>query len=108
MIALLLLACSSGTSVTHQAFTVGCGMCMFNKPSTGCYWAAKVDDKVLGVGGPGVPTEAELPSHGPGGMCAMERTAYITGTLHEDKIIADVFELVPVDNPTDKPHDHKH
>lgn len=109
MLALLLAACSSGTPIVDQPYTVGCGMCMFATPSTGCYWAARVDGKVLGVGGPGVPTEEELPSHGPNGMCTMERTARITGTLYEDKIVADVFVLDPVEGaPATKVHDHRH
>ena len=110
MWALLWLACSTGTPIDHQLFTVGCGMCMFQQQASGCYWAARVDDKVVGIGGPAVPTEAELPSHAAGGMCATERQAYITGTLHDGKIIADGFELVPLDGaPTEaKPHTHKH
>lgn len=111
MLALLLAACTSGTAIVDQPYTVGCGLCMFATPSTGCYWAAKVDGKVLGIGGPGVPTEAELPSHEPGGMCTMERTARITGTLYEDKIIADRFVLDPVDPAGSSGgglHDHQH
>lgn len=109
MVALMLLAsCSLGTPIQEQTITVACGMCIFQiQPPKGCYWAARVDDGYLPITGPGVPAHHE--AHQPGGMCTMEREAVVTGTRYADKIIADRFELVPVENPAaGAVHDHRH
>lgn len=104
----MLLGCGGGTPLERTELTVACGMCIFKLgPSNGCYWAAEVDGGHLPVTGPAIPMDHD--SHGPGGMCTMPRTAIVTGTRYEDKIIADVFELQPVTDPVAAPaHSHDH
>ncbi len=85
--------------VHSQTLTVGCGTCMFKQVGgRGCYWAAKVGDEIYPMKGTALPTEQELPSHGPEGMCTMERTAVVTG------------EVLPADPeaPRADPHGHEH
>lgn len=105
---LFLTGCNFGTPLDKERLTVACGMCIFKiQPPKGCYWAAEVDGGHLPVTGPGIPMDHN--SHGPGGMCTMPREAIVTGTRYDDKIVADVFELVPVDNPVPTvAHDHDH
>lgn len=107
---LVLLGCSGGTPLENERLTVACGMCVFKLgPSNGCYWAAEVDGGHLPVTGPAIPMDHD--AHGPGGMCTMPREATVTGTRYEDKIVADRFELVPVDLEkagTAPAHTHQH
>lgn len=103
----ILLACDRGTTFKDRELTVACGLCILKADGRGCYWAAEVDGKVLPVVGPGVPEDHN--AHGPGGMCTMRRAAVVDGTLHEERIIADRFELKPAEDLVDAPaHDHKH
>jgi hypothetical protein len=105
---LLLVGCNRGTTLHEAELTVACGMCIFELgPSNGCYWAAEVDGGHLPVTGPGIPLDHQ--AHAPGGMCTMPRRAIVTGTRYDDKIMADVFELVPVTDPKAAPaHTHAH
>ncbi len=97
--------------VAGETLTVGCGTCMFKQVGgQGCYWAAKLDDDVYPMRGKVLPTEEELPSHGPEGMCTMERTALVTGSVEAGWFNVTAFELLPADPKAPKaaPHDHEH
>lgn len=103
----VLVACGHGEKLENRELTVACGMCILKSEPRGCYWAAVIDDKVVPVVGPGVPVDHD--SHGPGGMCTMERRAIISGTLDGERIVADRFELLPTDDVVQAPaHDHQH
>lgn len=107
--ALLLAGCSRGTPVQDRELTVACGMCRFQMEGAHrCHWAAEIDGRQVPVTGPGVPLDHD--SHGPEGMCVVERRAKVDGTLYSDKLMADRFELLPYEGPTAdvEPHDHVH
>ena len=97
--------------VDHQMLPVGCGTCMFQQAGgQGCYWAAKIGDDIYPMKGTALPSEQELPSHGPQGMCTMERAAVVSGEVHGGMLMVRAFELLPADASARKaaPHDHQH
>lgn len=97
--------------VQGQTLTVGCGTCMFKQVGgRGCYWAAQVDGQTYPMQGDALPSEQELPSHGPEGMCTMERQAVVEGVVQGGILAVTRFELLPPDPtaPTADPHDHDH
>ena len=112
--ALPLLACGEPPPVVQvqaQTLEVGCGTCMFKQANgQGCYWAAKVNGDVYPMRGKVLPSEADLPSHGPEGMCTMTRRAVVDGAVEGGLFNVTRFELLPPDPeaPRADPHDHAH
>lgn len=97
--------------VQGTTLDVGCGTCMFKQVGgRGCYWAAKVDGTVYPMQGDVLPSEQELPSHGPEGMCTMERQAVVEGQVVAGILQVTAFELLPAAADARKadPHDHEH
>lgn len=101
-----------GTEITDRTLEVGCGTCQFHRSDhTGCYWAARIDGRVVPVRGDAVPSEAEHDSHAPDGMCSMMREAVVSGRLYESHLAATEFELLPADPdaiPEAPTHEHRH
>jgi len=98
-------------AVAEQTLEVGCGTCIFQQAGgRGCYWAARIDGETYPMRGDALPGEAELPSHGPEGMCTMQRQAVVTGEVQGGFLQVEGFELLPpsADAPRAKPHDHEH
>ena len=103
-------ACSTGdVAVARQEAKVACGMCRFHIPgSQSCYWAVELDGKPYAVVGADTP---DHDSHGPDGMCVMDRRAVVAGKIKRDQFIAETFELLPAEgvDPNATPvHDHVH
>ena len=97
--------------VDGQTLTVGCGTCMFKQlGGQCCYWAARVGDEVYPMRGTALPTEEQLPAHGPEGMCTMERTAVVDGQVHGGLLMVESFQLLPADPDARRadPHQHEH
>jgi len=113
-LALGLTACGApppAVVVQGETLEVGCGTCIFKQVGgQGCYWAAKVGDEFYPMRGKALPSEQELPSHGPEGMCTMERAAVVTGKVEGGLFNVTAFELLPPDPSAPKadPHDHEH
>jgi hypothetical protein len=109
-----LVGCSTpppAVTVAGETLTVGCGTCMFKQVGgRGCYWAAVVGDTVYPMKGDALPSEEQLPSHGPEGMCTMERRAVVEGRVEGGFLQVSRFELLPPDPDAPKadPHDHEH
>jgi len=97
--------------VEAETLRVGCGTCMFKQQGgRGCYWAAVVEGTTYPMQGEALPSEQELPSHGPEGMCTMERQAVVSGAVQAGMLQVTAFELLPADAdaPRADPHDHEH
>ena len=58
---------------------------------TGCVLAVKIDGVPYLVEGSHIDDHGD--AHAEYGMCLMNRTAIVTGTLKDDKFIAESFEL---------------
>jgi hypothetical protein len=107
-----LAACSMirGTTLEQETVRAACGMCIFGQSSNhGCYWAIEWDGEYYPVNG---ETPIDHESHGPEGMCIIPRQAVVTGLIRGGQLLADDFELLPV-NPNDLPaqpriHQHQH
>lgn len=101
---LLLGACEpAGTEVTDRTLEVGCGACQFGLTEhEGCYWAARIDGKVVPLSGDAVPQETMEESHQPTGMCSMMRQAVVSGRLYDSHLAVTKFDLLPPD-PADIP-----
>ena len=96
------------TLVPEQRAIVGCGLCRFRIPeSRSCYWAIELDGQHYPVVGANQP---DHDSHGPEGMCVMERTAIVEGKLKRGQFIASRFELLPAEGVDSSaapvPHEH--
>ena len=76
----------------------------------GASWAARVGDEVYPMRGTALPTEEQLPAHGPEGMCTMERTAVVDGQVHGGLLMVESFQLLPADPDARRadPHQHEH
>jgi len=110
------VACSGcepgGEEVADRTLEVGCGTCQLGQTShPGCWWAAKVDGRVVPVRGDALPSDREHDGHAPDGMCNMTRRAVVSGRLYESHLAVTQFDLLPVD-PEDVPdgptHEHRH
>jgi len=114
MVGTLLLGCGEpppAVTVEAETLAVGCGTCMFKQVGgRGCYWAAQVKGTTYPMEGEALPSEKELPSHGPEGMCTMERKAVVTGAVQAGILEVSAFELLPADEGARRadPHDHEH
>ena len=100
-----------GKTVSGRTLDVGCGTCMFKQlGGVGCYWAAQLDGETYPMRGTALPTEAELPSHGPEGMCSVTRRAVVDGQVTNGLLMVSRFELLPLDPdaPRAPVHDHVH
>jgi len=102
--------CAGATTVPSQIAKVGCGMCRFHIPdSRSCYWAIELEGEPYPVVGADVP---DHDSHGPDGMCVMDREARVAGRLKRGQFFADEFELLPAQGvdweATPAAHDHAH
>lgn len=99
---LFLAGCNLGPDkvVDGEVVPVACGTCIYKIPEgQGCYWAIELD-------GQHYPMAGTFPeghdSHGPEGMCNMERQAKVSGELRGTNFVASSFELLPAkDVPTD-------
>ena len=92
---------SAEVTITGQTTKVGCAACIYKmEGAKGCEWAADVNGEHLMVQG-------QLPlkhnSHGPEGMCNMEREAKIEGAVRDGKLITSSFELLPAKNAPKTP-----
>jgi hypothetical protein len=112
--AMALFACDApapSVVVNAQTLEVGCGTCMFKQAGgQGCYWAAKVGDTVYPMKGKALPSEKDLPSHGPEGMCTLMRSAVVTGEVRGGLLYVTAFELhaAEPDAARADPHNHEH
>jgi len=108
LLALFVVGCASGTAVPTQEAKVACGLCRFHVPeSSGCYWAIELEGEHFPVVGADTPDHE---SHGPDGMCVMDRRAVVSGRIKRGQFLADQFSLLPAEGldmeaapPT---HDH--
>lgn len=93
--AVVLVGCSTSTVVPEHTAKVGCGLCRFFIPdSRGCYWAIELDGQHYPVVGANPP---DHDSHGPDGMCVMDRRAVVAGRVKRGQFIAEKFELLPAE-----------
>ena len=111
-LSLLLLGCSTSTAVPEQEATVGCGLCRFRmEGARSCFWAVELGGKHYSVVGANQP---DHDSHGPEGMCVMDRKAVVAGRIKRDQFLASKFELLPAENveagaqPMEHDHGHVH
>jgi hypothetical protein len=87
--------------MSGQTLDVGCGACQFKQPDgRGCYWAVRIDGQIYPMQGTILPSESQLPSHGPEGMCTMTRQAVVDGNLRAGVFTATRFRLLDVDPAT--------
>ena len=107
-----LVACgslgSNGTPVPEHVAKVGCGLCRFQIPgSTSCYWAIELEGQHYPVVGANQPDHE---SHGPDGMCVMDRQARVAGRIKRGQFIASTFELIPAEgvDMNAEPPTHQH
>lgn len=108
MTATWLLGCSSSTEVPEQEATVACGLCRFHmEGATSCFWAVELNGEHYPVVGANQP---DHDSHGPDGMCVMDRRAVVAGELKRGQFIARRFELIPAEgiDPSAAPPAHTH
>ncbi|MEN0062555.1 MAG: DUF6370 family protein [Myxococcota bacterium] len=92
-LALIGVGCTTVTTVPEQEATVGCGLCRFHLPEVrGCYWAIELDGQHYPVVGADTPDHE---SHGPDGMCVMDRRAVVSGRIKRGQFIAEKFDLLP-------------
>ena len=91
----LTLGCRSepATRLSGETVRVGCAMCIFKMPGVrACLWAVEIQNQYY-------LAEGNLPknhdSHGPEGMCTMEREAVVDGELRHGKFFATRFDLKP-------------
>lgn len=91
----------AGTAIVDREVPAACGSCVFHMPDTaGCFWAVEIDGAYHAVGGQ-VPPVDMVAAHAPDGMCAVERTARVSGSIRPDgRFLATSFELLPYDGPT--------
>ncbi len=108
-LALGAVGCNSSTAVPEQTATVACGMCRFHmEGARSCFWAVELDGQHYAVVGANTP---DHDSHGPDGMCVMDRQAVVAGRLKRGQFLADKFELLPaqgVDPSAAPAHEHVH
>lgn len=102
------VACSTSVSVPRQEATVACGLCRFQiEGSRGCYWAIELEGQHYPVVGADTP---DHDSHGPAGMCVIDRRAVVEGRIKRGQFLASSFELLPaegVDLEAEPPaHEH--
>ena len=100
---LLLAGCGGPPPVelASQTLEVGCARCIFEVPETqGCPWAVEIDGIPHLLYGP-VPRDHQ--SHGPDGICNMRRKAVVAGRIHDGKVVANAFELLPAEGIPESP-----
>ena len=92
---------SAEATIAGQTIKVACAACVYKmEDAKGCEWAAEVDGEHLMVQGM-LPVAHD--SHGPEGMCNMEREAKIDAAVRDGKLITSRFELLPPKNAPETP-----
>ena len=108
-LALWLVACEPSVDVPEQRATVACGMCRFHmQGASSCFWAVELEGEHYAVVGADTPGHD---SHGPDGMCVMNREAVVAGRIKRGQLLATKFELLPageVDPHAHPAHEHTH
>ena len=100
-VALALIGCDRSTPVPEQTARVGCGLCRFRMPgATGCFWAVELGGHHHAVVG---PTPQDHDSHGPVGMCVMDREAVVAGRIKRGQFLATKFELIDTEASASQP-----
>lgn len=107
---LLLLAtgCARSVEVPEQQAKVACGLCRFHmEGARSCHWAIELGAERYPVVGADTPGHD---SHGPDGMCVMDRQAVVAGRIKRGQFLASKFELLPAEgvDPSAAPPAHEH
>ncbi|HHO51022.1 MAG TPA: hypothetical protein ENK18_09165 [Deltaproteobacteria bacterium] len=107
-LSLIVVSCDSTVEVPRQEATVACGLCRFHiEGSRGCYWAIELQGERYPVVGANTPGHD---SHGPEGMCVVDRRAVVEGRIKRGQFLASSFELLPAEgiDPGAAPPTHEH